>query len=284
MEEQRALWERGSVGDGAKPQDRPARRGRRLPGLKPAESFAALVILAFWLLLFAGGILVDTKPHRYWISPGGVHALDAQAASTGTQAPYVPSVAEEESKPHLLVSWLVVLLWFLPVNLALLCAAAGALGAFGNRANLHHEQEKRPPRDESNPYLSAVLRGFFVYLFLISGLLLIDETPFSAATPGQYVRLAGFLSLFSFVVNYSPNVFSSLISWAFNRIQARGGEEAAPEPPSREIAYARASTVEVAMVNAPPSKPDDAGEAASAALAAAVDPERADGQAERVDS
>jgi hypothetical protein len=72
--------------------------------------------------------------------------------------------------------------------------------------------------------VSALLRGFFVYLFMTSGLLLLDETPFSSPSPGQYIRLAGFLSLFSFVLSYQPQLFTALIDSAFQRIQVRGRE------------------------------------------------------------
>jgi hypothetical protein len=61
---------------------------------------------------------------------------------------------------------------------------------------------------------------------MMSGLLLLDDAPFSDAGPGQYIRLAGFLSLFSFVVSYQPKLFGSLILSAFQRIQVRGGDNA----------------------------------------------------------
>jgi hypothetical protein len=41
--------------------------------------------------------------------------------------------------------------------------------------------------------LSGLLRGLFIYLFFISGLLLFDDKPFSSPGPGQYIRLAGFI-------------------------------------------------------------------------------------------
>ena len=69
--------------------------------------------------------------------------------------------------------------------------------------------------------MSGVLRGLFVYLFFISGLLLFDDKPFSTPGPGQYIRLAGFISLVSFLVNYRPNLFASISDWAYERINSR---------------------------------------------------------------
>lgn len=255
------------AGDGASPQALPKSPSDSPPasapvspsGLGRTQALAAFVVLVLWLILFAGGMLIDTKPYRYSISPGGVTALEMGTAEGAAAMPYMPSTPA----PGLVISWIVVLLWFLPVNLALVCAAAGVLGAFGNRANLHHDRADRPPADDSNPYVSAMLRGFFVYLFLISGLLLLDDAPFSSSTPGQYVRLAGFLSLFSFVVNYSPHIFSGLVTWAFHRMQVRSGEEGTLPAGTREVHYARAETVEVARITDGPDVPAPAAERAS---------------------
>ncbi|HUE97287.1 MAG TPA: hypothetical protein VMN39_11540, partial [Longimicrobiaceae bacterium] len=189
-------------------------------GMSIFERLSALLVFALWLGIFAGGIIVDTRPYRVAISSGGVTALEAPATEEAAGAAATASpTATAPNVPGLLESWIVVLLWFLPLNLALLCTAAGVLGAYGNRANLHDDETRRPPADVSNPYISALLRGFFVYLIMISGLLLLDDAPFSNPTPGQYIRLAGLMSLFSFVVNYNPTVFSRLLMIAADRIQ-----------------------------------------------------------------
>jgi hypothetical protein len=201
------------------------------------ERFFASLVLITWLLLFAGGILVDTKPYRCVISPTGVQVLADEASTSGPrgvdvcnsdQEPgagmWVPTWPQSWRNAYVLaVSWLAVLLFFLPLNLALICAAAGTLGAFGEKANLQDEETPHTSHDETNPYLSGLLRGFFVYLFMISGLLLFEDKPFSNPGPGQYVRFAGFLSLFSFVVNYQPYLFTSLIEGAFQRLNTRRG-------------------------------------------------------------
>jgi hypothetical protein len=213
----------------------------RKQGMSIFERLSALAVFALWMAIFAGGIVVDTRPYRVAISSGGVAALEAPATEEAAVAAGVvaaPTISTA-NVPGLLESWIVVLLWFLPLNLALLCAASGVLGAYGNRANLHDEETRRPPSDTSNPYISALLRGFFVYLIMISGLLLLDDAPFSNPTPGQYIRLAGLLSLFSFVVNYNPTVFSKLLMIAAERIQ-RGQRTDSPQP-GGEIEIERAA-------------------------------------------
>ena len=195
------------------------------PSLRWVECLIGFVVLLCWMLLFGGGILVDTEPYRIAISPSGAAALAAGDTASNAAARVVAAATD---RPSLLVSWLVVLCCFLPLNLAWLCVASSTLGAFGNLANLGDDGMGTRSRDTTNPYVSSVLRGFFVYLFMMSGLLLLDDAPFSDAGPGQYIRLAGFLSLFSFVVSYQPKLFGSLILSAFQRIQVRGGDNAAP--------------------------------------------------------
>jgi hypothetical protein len=183
------------------------------------QSFFGFGVLSAWLLLFAGGILVDTEPYRRAISPSAVEALDAER---GQPAAAVAGQPANAPLPQLPAAWLVVVICFAPLNLAWLCVAASMLGAFGSVANLSDDDSPSKAGDTSNPYTSALLRGFFVYLFMMSGLLLLDDAPFANAGPAQYIRLAGFLSLFSFVVSYQPRLFTTLMVSAFQRIQARG--------------------------------------------------------------
>jgi hypothetical protein len=200
---------------------------RRASALRPLECCLGIVVFGLWLGLFGGGILVDTTTARATISPLGAAALQVEQGGTGTlPARAAAAAAVPPDVPMLLRAWLVVLTCFLPLNLAWLCVVSSTLGAVGNLANLGEDDARARSSDTSNPYMSAVLRGFFVYLFMMSGLLLLDDSPFSNAGPGQYIRLAGFLSLFSFVVSYQPRLFGALILSAFQRIQVRGGENA----------------------------------------------------------
>lgn len=230
-------------------------RHRRLSGW---ELVLATLFLVMWLVLFGGGITMDTAKYRCAISTGGASALATEAQpgvatakdvcqkseyaewvpvgwswfaekrSSTTETKLVPT--ESSNAYRLLVAWLGVLLFFLPLNLAMVSATAGALGSLGNKANLeddraesnaHATQEPHRSMDMSNPIMSGLLRGLFVYLFFVSGLLLFDDKPFSSPGPGQYIRLAGFISLISFLVNYRPHLFTTISDWAFERINSR---------------------------------------------------------------
>ncbi len=104
----------------------------------------------------------------------------------------------------------------------MLCTLAGLMGALGRRAVLHPmgnlnkrkqpraEQEEHLPFDAINPYLSGIIRGFFVYIVLISGALILFDNPFTNPTPDGYARLAGMLSLLSFIMSYNPLIYGSV--------------------------------------------------------------------------
>ncbi|MBL9032732.1 MAG: hypothetical protein JNM80_13640 [Phycisphaerae bacterium] len=62
------------------------------------------------------------------------------------------------------------------------------------------------------PAVAAVMWGFFIYLSAISGLVAITGDPFSSTTPGQYLRLAGAVSLLAFVVGWRPHLLMQLVS------------------------------------------------------------------------
>ena len=227
------------------------------PGLRPVECCLGLFVFVLWLGLFGGGILVDTAPARTAISPMGAAALQTEQSGTAAApAGQTGLPASSSSASTLLAAWLVVLTCFLPLNLAWLCVVSSTLGAIGNLANLGDDEGATRSRDSSNPYVSAVLRGFFVYLFMMSGLLLLDDSPFSNAGPGQYIRLAGFLSLFSFVVSYQPRLFGSLILSAFQRIQVRGGENTAQITQAETVRGNLDVEIETRTVQKVPEKPD----------------------------
>jgi hypothetical protein len=89
--------------------------------------------------------------------------------------------------------------------------------------------------DRSFPLLSAVIRGLVVFLIVISGLLVLLENPIvGTASPGQYVRFGGLLSLTSFVVSYDPSVFAMLLEQVRTRLRERTEGESATGGTSAE--------------------------------------------------
>jgi predicted secreted protein len=223
-----------------------------LPKLKRVECFFAIIVFVFWLALFAGGITVDTRSSRCLISEGGVKALEEEAKYKNNPCGQFDVI----TKTMLFRASVIVLLWFLPINLALICATAGALGSFGNRADLSDDKSPPPSRDDSNPYISAMLRGLFVYLIMISGLLVLDVNPFFNPSPGQYIRLAGFLSLFSFVLSYQPRVFRKIIVWTYHRIEEKEGPGTPSERAGINVHYEKETTHESATIHKAPEGAD----------------------------
>jgi hypothetical protein len=96
-------------------------------------------------------------------------------------------------------------------NIALLSVFSSLLGAFGSRARLVNDPAHADGRDRTNPYLSAAIRGFTAYVIIISGMLAIVEAPFKDPSPEQYLRLAGFVSLFAFLLSYDPRLYQSVL-------------------------------------------------------------------------
>ena len=151
--------------------------GRRPASLSPLTAVLGFVVFASWLALFAGGILVDTRPYRMRVSPDGVAALEAEArlgrddGGTQGQTPAdksQPDARASDSAPgagasgqtasdrqaargSLLAAWGVVMMCFLPLNLAWLCVASSTLGALGSEANLSDDESSAASRDTSNP-------------------------------------------------------------------------------------------------------------------------------------
>lgn len=282
------------------------KEGRAPAGLTRGQIVLASAALLLWLNLFAGGMLVDTRPYRCAISWAGVKEVVSETFKGHPCQAYwpasqngrvfnrygLPGVAIDDQTAQLPVqpppfgdgakAWLMALIFFTPLNLAFVAATAGALGGLGAIAHLDADSDSDAAtiRDRTSPLFSGLLRGMFVYLFVISGMLLFDDSPFSATGPDQYVRLAGFISLFSFIVSYRPEVFSNLIDWANTRIQTRNnagitrgtkGEVEMKVPPGGEAQLINRTVSETRAVV---ESPDGATSASRPAAAEADGPSR----------
>ena len=112
-------------------------------------------------------------------------------------------------------------------NIFWLCCLSSVLGEYG--------REAMGPKRGVNPQ-AALIRGFFIFLALATGQLVIVGTislppsllegasapddP-SVVSPGQYFRIATFCSFLSFFVGFSPKVFTSLLK----RVENMAGTE-----------------------------------------------------------
>ncbi len=159
------------------------------PGLSIFDMVLLWLTLILWLALFLIGTLVNSAPYRSLFAAfeGGFLA----AIKNG----------------------LLVVLTYTLTNVAFLCVLAGILGTLGAKAILVTEAQKSFDRDTTSPRNSAVLRGFLVYLTLIAGVLILGDNP-AEPTQIQYVRLAGFMSLAGFIMNYRPKIFGLLMERA----------------------------------------------------------------------
>ena len=89
--------------------------------------------------------------------------------------------------------------------------------------------------DLSNPYISALIRGFFVYLVLLSGTVVFGSQIIENPSSLGYVRTAGVFSLFSFMVNYNPELFSKVISRSAKIIAYGAKDEKADKTDSKSL-------------------------------------------------
>lgn len=102
-------------------------------------------------------------------------------------------------------------------NIFWLCCISSVLGEYGRNA--------MTLGGNTNPQ-AALIRGFFIFLALATGQLVIvgtislppsllegavtPEDP-SVVSPGQYFRIATFCSFLAFFVGFSPKIFTSLL-------------------------------------------------------------------------
>lgn len=171
---------------------------------------------------------VERSPPLSDSATPGVFRSDGFSSPDTAGSP--PPMTRPSGPTHSTVwAFLVVLFCFTPSNLALLCCSAGMLGAMGRRVVLSTPRNQ-DAIDSSYPLLSAILRGFFVYLSVISGLLVLLENPIlGTVSPGQYIRFAGLLSLMSFFVNYDPSLFAALLDRVRDRMEETTGRPAPSE-------------------------------------------------------
>jgi len=186
----------------------------------------SLAVLA-WLLVFAAGLLIDSKPYRDRISPQPAVAIAASGSEvTGTgQTPVIPSRPTSVD-----LNWRafgMTMLVFTPLNAALLVLIAGFIGGCASNITFSAQSPPAPggkaPADQElqtqralfrteNPFAS-MLRSFLVYIGFIAGVYITGNAPFANATTDQYVRFAGTLSLLAFVVGYDPTKFQDYMSF-----------------------------------------------------------------------
>ena len=159
--------------------------------LTSSEVLFGIAAVLGWVLFFASGTVISTANAREVIS-----------------------AANFDSFFHVFSSWLTVVTCYTVTNVAFLSCLAAIAGQFSSRSR---ESELRVSngRAVQNPhfkevlacYASASMRGFVIYLLIVSGLLLVTTEAMATPNQNQYVRLAGTMSVVSFIAGYDSNVF-----------------------------------------------------------------------------
>jgi hypothetical protein len=159
------------------------------------EILSGVLALACWMGFFATGLFVPAATYRL--------ALWDHSTELGwlTRTSYCA----------------IAVCAYTVTNLLFLCCLASFLGCMTCRWGVRDGQlggsgiSIRVPA--ARMYLSAALRGFFLYVLVVSGLLVLtNEAAVIDTGFAQYIRLAGFTSGLAFVIGYDPNLISVLMS------------------------------------------------------------------------
>lgn len=171
------------------------------PPLDPLEIAAGLAAFVVWILLMTAGITVAAQDY---IDPIRDMTASGAAAVVGCL--------------------LVIATCHTVTNTAMLCCVSAFLGVLGNRVvgSIPNPEIARAA-NRRVAYLSAVIRGFFVFLVFLSGTIALSDQAFINLSLDRYIRLVGLSSLFSFTVGYNPDVFSQLMARVNGTLSTPGG-------------------------------------------------------------
>jgi hypothetical protein len=176
-----------------------------------------------WVALFAAGLLVDSEPYRKaFLGAEEAPLVASLAGDLPAVAAPAPS-AEKRTEPRTLATFAKAALFFTPLNAALLALIAAFVG--GCASWLAHRDDELPasasPEERAclerrlrflrESPLTAMLRGFAVYLAVIAGVYITGGDPFDTATASQYVRFAGTVSLLAYLVGYDPTRLQDML-------------------------------------------------------------------------
>jgi hypothetical protein len=142
-----------------------------------------------WVVLFAAGSFIPTAKFRADLLDGWT----------------------QEGFGAWVLDWLIVIGCYTVTNILFLALLSACLGCMTCRwrvsAKVDNLMQFYSGLSARRCYLAALLRGFFVYLMIISGLLILgtEETVVNTAF-AQYLRVAGITSVFGFMVGYDPRI------------------------------------------------------------------------------
>jgi hypothetical protein len=156
------------------------------------ELLLGILTIVLWTAFFCGGVFVPTMEYRQALWGGKLGLLAASG--------------------HLLV----VVSCYTLTNIWLLCCAAALLGCMTRRWQVSDHSSIETTVVAISPvrvYLSALLRGFFLYLITVAGFLTVTtEESLISTKLDQYIRIAGVTSVLAFVVGYDPRILNRFLA------------------------------------------------------------------------
>jgi hypothetical protein len=157
-------------------------------GLDGAEIALSAALFVAWISVITAGIAIGTQP-------------------------YIDKLQNPEGHGVLSLAWaaVIVLTCHTVPNIAVLCCLSSFLGVIGSRIFNEADAGAGPQAGRLAGYVSAVTRGFFVYLIILSGTVVVSDEAFTRLSQEKYVRLAGLASLISFTIGYHPALFRHLL-------------------------------------------------------------------------
>lgn len=166
------------------------------------KGIAGLIAVLLWLGFFLPGLTIASQPYRDCLAAGDF-------------------------------SWVnfgMVFLCYTVTNAAILCIVAGVAGAMARQFFSPGMQEEtdhttpQPPENNkaSDNIFSGALRGFLIYLVFLAGAYAATSSPFAATTAEQYARMAGTVSLLSFLISYEPNFIRAIIGLVSSKVRVAG--------------------------------------------------------------
>ncbi|MCC6676384.1 MAG: hypothetical protein IT436_04505 [Phycisphaerales bacterium] len=205
-------------------------------------AFTGTIVTALWITLFTIGLTVPSQPYRDRL----LHLADPQAASNA----YGPSVIEAfvviafaYTPTNLAMLCIVASLTGCLGHLATTNDAAAERarnrelrvtvvtqsqtdsaqsgGAPGNSTSAASAAETSTVQESYTqdsivsplaPAITAVTWGFFIYLIIVSGTVVLTGDPFKETSPEQYLRMAGSASLLAFAVGWQPQILAQMVS------------------------------------------------------------------------
>lgn len=188
------------------------KKGKIIDGLSTSQKVLTFIIILVWICILAAGILINSSSYREVVANYSYGKV-----RSGEQ----PQTNNVSDNTNIILAWIVVIFCYTPTNVVFLCMSAGLLGALARiaRLHVHSDDEEDIPSDRVNPLISGILRGVFVYILIIAGILVINEDPITAPSQVQYVRLAGVLSLTSFLLSYHPHKFKAFLAKGWDKFE-----------------------------------------------------------------